>query len=460
MKIVFYLSRIKGEILQEMPLGIGYIWSFLEKKAKERGLDIEMKFAPTLDEVLAEKPDMLGVCVLSQSIDDAIHVMEEARKQNPDIKIVMGGYHITLLPELLPKIVDVGVLGEGEATFYELVQLAIVGKFGKKWFSHIRGVCYNDGEKIVCTEPRGFFENLDDLPHPKRQMCDYTGIIGVFTSRGCPYNCIYCSSSKFWKRKFRVHSADYVIDEINLLIERFKPHTIHILDDLFLADKKRFDELHQKIIANGINKKISFRAFVRANLVDEDVIRKMKEMGFVLVRFGAETGSERLLKILKGGTVSIEDGQRTIDLCHKYDIPVSASFMFGIPGETLDDLQATYDFLEKNRDKKFKIDGFFYFVPFPGTQIWEFAKKEGYIDKNTDFTKLNPTLCSMGVSKENAIYMNEKNIPFDEFKMIIEKIGKKFSTTRFQKFLAFLMKNSVLRKIIVKGVRVHRRLKK
>ena len=81
------------------------------------------------------------------------------------------------------------------------------------------------------------------------------------------------------------------------------------------------------------------------------------------------------------------------------------------------------------------------------------------MSNNTDFTKLNPMLCSMGVSKENAIYMNDNNIPFDEFKKMVEKIGREFSTTRFQKFLAFLMKNSVLRSIIVRGVRLHRKLK-
>src|SRR3989338_7828724 len=298
MKIVFYTSRIKGELLQEMPLGIGYIWAFLEKKALERGLDIEILFCQTIDEILAEKPDILAVGCLSQSVDDAVNAMEQAKKENPNIKVIMGGYHITLLPELLPKAADVAVLGEGEYTFYELVQLALVGKFDKRYFGHINGICYEDNGRILKTEPRDFITELDSLHHPKREVFDYTGIVGVFTSRGCPYNCIYCSSQNFWKRRFRTHSADYVIVEIERMIELFNPHTIHILDDLFLANKQRFDEIYRKVIEKGINKKVAFRAFVRANLIDEDAIRKLKEMNFVLIRFGAETGSERLLKVL------------------------------------------------------------------------------------------------------------------------------------------------------------------
>ena len=453
MKIVFYMSKSGSDKFQHSPLGIGYLAAYVKREVK----DCVVVVARDVDEIIKEKPDILAISSISLTIYDTIEVSEKVKSLFPNTFIVLGGYHITLLPHKLPKSVDIGVIGEGESTLLELVRLVTNQKINLKDLKNVKGICFRHNNKIVQTKPRDFIKDLDSLPHPIRVPYGYAGIVGIFTSRGCPYSCYYCASSSFWKRNFRVHSAQYVVEELLHIIKTLKPHTIHILDDLFLADKKRFSELHKLVIKNKIHKKVAFRAFVRANLIDEPTIKKMKEMNFVLIRFGAETGSERLLRLLKGGSVTVKDGQRTINLCHKYKIPSAASFMFGAPGETREDLMQTYNFIKRNKNKNFSIDGFYFLTPYPGTKFWDYAKSKGKVNDDMDLRRLDILITSPKFSWDKVIYLNEK-INFEDFKKIIDKFYKNFlkTETQFVNIINFLSQVDLLKRVIGKGVRLRR----
>jgi coenzyme F420-reducing hydrogenase beta subunit len=236
---------------------------------------------------------------------------------------------------------------------------------------------------------------------------------------------VFCASHGFWRGRYRLRDADSVVSEINYLVEEFHPEEIVISDDLWISDKRRFREIVEKLKKLGIPGKVSFRGFVRSNIIQEDDILLLKQMNYRLLRFGAETGSEDLLRRLKGDNISVADHQRVVDLCHRHGMPCSASFMFGIPGETMADLKATDDFLTKNRGK-IGIAGFYFFNPIPGTEIWEWMEDKKMVSADLRFELLKIDLLKEDFSWEDILYFNQDHVPLEEFKRFIEKIRRKF----------------------------------
>jgi len=420
-KICLYCARYSFEPLQPTPLGNGYLAAYLIQQ--EIVSEDKILIAENLDEIIAFEPDILGIGSVSQVFHDARRCAREC-KEKFDCLTVLGGYHITGLPWKLPVEFDVGVLGEGELTFAEIVGLYKDGGLNTDELSRVKGVCYHDNGRVVVGERREVIPDLDLLPLPLRPK-GHLKERPLFTSRGCPYRCIYCASHSFWHDKYRLRSADSVVAEISLIVNHYHPELISIQDDLWMANKNRFREIVKKLIEMGIPEKVSFSGMCRSNLVGEEEILLFKQMNYKFVRFGGETGSDLLLKRIKGGTVSIEDHQRVIDLSEKHGIPCSASFMAGVPGETLNDLENTAEFLKKNRGK-LTINGFYCFNPVPGTELWESLKEENLITEDFPFEKLKFNFLKENFSWDDMMYFNEKNVPLQEFKKIIEKIKREF----------------------------------
>jgi radical SAM superfamily enzyme YgiQ (UPF0313 family) len=270
----------------------------------------------------------------------------------------------------------------------------------------VPGIIYHDEYAEVYTDPREPIKNLDSLPSPKVNIGK--GIdVPMFTSRGCPYNCVFCASTKHWG-KFRQFSAEYVKTKIYNLVEA-GAKSILFHDDLFIADFHRF-----KKIADVVRHlPVTFHGFARSNLLSEEVCKLLKVMGFTSIRFGAETGSPKLLKFLKNNSVTIKDHQNAIDNCNKVDLRVGGSFVFGTPGETLEDLELTRDFLRKNAGK-FEIMGFYILSPIPGTQLWNYALDKKLVSYDMDWNKLNQDPRRKAFDWDNMIYLGDE-IPKDRF---------------------------------------------
>lgn len=421
-RVCLYCARFESEPLTVTPLGIGYLASYLVHSGVVRGEDV--RIVDSLEEALAFKPDILGVGSVSQVVRDAARLAREC-KRAAGCLTVLGGYHVTCAPHSLPPEFDIAVLGEGELTFAEIVARRREGTLGRDELGDVRGICYRDDRgEVVLTAPREQIVDIDSLPYPRRHK-QYSRDEPIFTSRGCPFRCTYCASHTFWGDRYRLRTARSVVEEITRLVDTRDPREIVILDDLWMSDKKRFREIVEELAERGIPERVTFRGFCRSNLVHEEDILLFKKLNYRFIRFGAETGSQRLLQRIKGANITIDDHQRVIDLAFKHGIECGASFMFGVPGETENDLRLTMKFLRKNKDKC-RIMGFYLFNPIPGTPIWSELLADGTITEELDLARLQLDFLKPSFSWDNLLYFNENNVPIKKFRKIVEGIRRKF----------------------------------
>lgn len=447
-RICLYCARYDFEPMIQEPLGLGYILSYLlQQKIVTKD---KICIVDSVEDAIAFRPDILGVSAVSQVIQNARDFAKKCREKCGCLT-VLGGYHVTCLPHKLGGEFDIGVLSEGEETFAEIVSLFKANKLTPENPGKIKGICYHKNGDIIVNPSREFINELDSLALPYRRK-KYSQIMSLFTSRGCPYRCIFCASHEFWGNKFRLRSSESVISEIAYLIDEYQPEVISIMDDLWIFDKKRFREIADGVIKLRIPEKVCFTGFCRSNIVGEEEIKLLKQMNFQHVRFGAETGSEVLLKRLKGNNISVADHQRVIDLCQKHNIPCMGSFMFGLPGETKADLQATVDFLRKNKGK-FEIGGFYFFNPIPGTEIWKWMKNEKMITDEFSAEGMKIDLEKKNFSWNKDSYFNQNNVSLEELKEYVEKIRAMFADVKpdTKKTLGGLVK-SYLNKAGIKSV--------
>lgn len=438
MKICLYCAKYDFEEL-DIPLGIGSLAAYLiqEKIVCEK----DIRIVNSLKEAIEFKPDILGVSSVSLVIG---HAREFAKKCKEAVGCltILGSYHITAVPNKLPEEFDLGVLGEGELTLAEIINFFKKNKLMEN-LDKIKGICYKKERKIIINERRDLIKNLDTLPLPYR-IKGHNEEIPIFTSRGCPYRCIFCASTNFWKN-YRLRSADSVVFEIKYLVDKNFPKkiTINILDDLWIANKERFKEIVKKLVELKVPEKTSFVGFCRSNLIYEEDIKLLKKMNYKHLRFGAETGSEVLLKKIKGNNISVKDHQRVIDLCQKHNLPCRASFMLGIPGETKEDVRATINFLRKNKGK-LTIQGFYFFKPLPGTEIWEDMKRKKLISENFAFEDTPQDFTRENFSWKNVSYFNEENVPLKELKIAVDLIKKEFIYDTLKRKVAFVLKEYII----------------
>ncbi len=444
------------------PLGLAYIASYLREYGSFNDIIIVDKEDP-IKRIKKEKPDVVGVSAVTEEFGRAMEVSSRI-KEVFDVPVLIGGVHISLLPHTLPKAFDIGIIGEGEKTMLELVQLfEKYGGFPIEKINSIDGLAYHNGSAIKITKERSQIEPLDSIPYPARdllKMKEYylqprrlPGFsekvsIGthIITTRGCPYKCSFCSSSAFWK-KLRLHSAEYVVGEIKEVIEKYKVDVISLYDDLFIASKKRLQEVVELIKNEGINEKVEFATWGRANLINDDVCRLLKQMNVRAVSFGFESNSERVLKYLKGESVTPADNERAVQICRKYGLTVSGSFIIGNPHEKKEDIEKTFDFIKKYVEHDVKV---YTMVPLPGTIVWEEAKKQGIVSENTD----SWNDFDVSIKEEQKIYFTPEDMTEEEFKNKLTEI-RNFITENEKKRKIDVKMKYFFNKSIVKKMLMH-----
>ena len=367
-----------------LPLGLAYIASSLRK---EFGDTFEFKI---VDEDVAEhiksfQPDVVGISSVTKNYCLAKEYARIAKSNN--IPVIIGGVHISLLPQNLTDDMDVGVMYEGEITIVELMKSFLAnGRFEKANLYDIKGLVFRDHSGLIVTEPRGFVKHLDSIRYPARDLLGTKEPASMLTSRGCPYRCAFCSTSMFWGNKIRFASARYVAEEIDSIYYYDKAKLITIYDDMFAFDSQRVIAILRELKKTEAFGKVAFHCNTRADLLTDEMAEAMHEMNVKAVGLGVESGSQKVLDYLKTGGITVADNIRAISILKKHHIIPYCSFILGSPQDNAVTLIETIKFIE---DNKINYYDFHVLTPYPGTPVWDYAKQRGLVDDDMDWRILN-----------------------------------------------------------------------
>lgn len=418
MKVALTMATGEDARLYGIPLSLGYCAAVLKKNNP----DIQLMITQNRRKICRWEPDIVGISSVSSCIMDARKAAKAFKKSSPKTMIVLGGPHVTALPELLPPEFDVGIIWEGEDTFSELCAAVR----GKQSLDTVAGLCYYDGDEVKKTATRQPRDSMDSLPFPVRSLNDRNPQeVCIFTSRGCPFKCSFCASTRYWAT-YRMCSPEYFIDELHHILEQFpKTNRIYILDDLFNAHKKRFAEMVRLLHKHNLHTRLTFHGFIKSSITDDEMMKLMKKMPMSSVRFGLESASQRMLDVLKGNS-TVADHIRCIELANKYNLACSGSWMVGGPGETEEDLMMTINFMKK-WSGKIRTAGFYLATPLPSTPFWDIAKEKGVVEESHDFdwSRLNLSWSNPDFDISKICYMNADVMPLERLIHILEREGVK-----------------------------------
>lgn len=372
-----YLFRKDGSYLpfkgMWKPLGILYLATILENAGiSAKVIDLipqEMNLNEVLSLIKKEKPVLVGITGTTPQIKGIVQLGKAIKKRfGKKIILGLGGPEASNDPLFLNSFpfFDFIFIGEGEITFLELVKKVLKGE-------NIKKTIYGETPK-----------NLDKLPYPKRELLNslfYAGpygenFVNMHTSRGCPFDCIYCSKIIKGDRTVRFRSPQNVLSEIEECIKKYKTYFVIFTDDTFTLNKERVKEICKGIIKRKFN--IKWSCETRAGLVDEKLLSLMKKAGCKEIYFGVETGSERIRNQIINKKVTDEELERAFTLCRKVGIITNAFLMAGFPTETQKELQETFNFPFRIKPD---IIGLHLTSILPGSPIFDTSIKEGRIKK-------------------------------------------------------------------------------
>lgn len=379
------LGKIKkiAATTKMLPLGLAYIAAV----ARDNGFDLEiidsyaedLSIDETIERVFANNPRVVGISTVTPTVPSVLAIAKGIREKfngNPPL-IVSGGAHSNIMPGqiLSTGLIDVAVRGEGELTFLELLK-NIEGN--NRDFSLIKGISYSKMGEIFHNADRNYIDNLDSLPYPAYELLKmnlYSAPLHwlvaepayqMIISRGCPFNCIFCGI-KALGRSVRARSVENALDEIEFLHKNYGAREIMLVDPAFPLSKKLGIEFCQEYIKRGLHKKVLWVTETRVDVVDEALLKLMYKAGCRLVEFGIETGSEKTLKKIKKNT-SLNQARNAVAWSKKAGLEVFSSFIIGFPGETMQDMQETVDFIKSLDIDYPKVN---LLVPYPGSAVYD-----------------------------------------------------------------------------------------
>lgn len=333
---------------------------------------------------------MVGITATTPAFESAKFIAQRIKESFSKTIIVIGGAHITAMPveTIESGYFDIGVIGEGEDTFLEL--LSHIQANGSKDLGAIRGIVFKEGGKVIHTPKRDFIQDLDSIPHPARHLLPPLSryrptpasykrlpLATIMTSRGCPFQCVFCDRGVFGNI-YRQRTANDILKEVEEVIEECGAREIRFFDDLFTLDKERT----LKICA-GLKKrkkKVPWTCLTAVSAVTKELLQEMKSAGCWQILFGLESADSRMLELLKKGN-TIEQNIQAVRWAREAGLNVRADFIVGTPGETPDSLDKTLKFA---MDMDLDYAHFNKFVPFPGTELYQRLNRQGY---NFDFSQ-------------------------------------------------------------------------
>jgi anaerobic magnesium-protoporphyrin IX monomethyl ester cyclase len=378
-----------------LPIGLAYVAAALEKAGFQVEILDNYLLEKSIDDVKLEikrlSPEIVGITCSSATYSRCVETAKAVKEVLPSCKVVVGGWHPSYKPDSMlqhPEI-DYVVMGEGERAMVELATHITSGK-DERAVAAIAGVGYRKEEKMVKNAPK-FISNLDEIPFPARHLLpihlydrqieylDVKPVDNMNIARGCPFSCAFCETRQLWGTTCRTFSPHRVLEEINYLMKNFGTQGIYFINDNFTIRKKETIELCRLITKNKLD--IEWVCDTRVDLVSRELLKEMKAAGCKTIWFGGESGSPRILKKINKG-VTLEQTERALKICREEGIQTACSFLLGIPGETVEDMEATFKFARKIDPDwcRFNI-----FVAVPGSALYEEVMQKGLYDRVEDF---------------------------------------------------------------------------
>jgi len=446
-KLVLVNHWSKGIGNNKPPLGLGYLASYLKKYLDFHDVAIVNTGDQTLQKIINHQPEMVGFTAYTAGYYDVLQLMEQV-KQKLQVTVLAGGPHITCLPHQLSEFTDIGFIGEGEQTLLELMQIYLEkGKLVADDLQKINGLVFWNNGKLQFTPPRELIKPLDHIPLPDRELLDIHQFLKpsqilmsneflrgttMLTSRGCPFNCIYCHVSAKWGKP-RLHSPEYVVNEIEHLVKNYQVEAITMSDDLFVSSTKRIESIIEGMEQRKLLGKVRFLVDLRANMVTDHLVKLLKKMGVAKVALGLESGSDKILQYLKGKSITVEDNRTAVNILNKYGIGAYCCFMIGAPPETINDIQQTRDLIREILDMDTKnFCQLTVTTPLPGTQLWDYALQKGYITEDVNWRQFS---LSPLISTRKDFYINE-HIDFNKFQNIVEDMMALCNSRRLKSIMS------------------------
>lgn len=379
-------------------------WGFEERPGMRR-------MGATWEEIAGvvadRRPDVVGIGnPYTSQVQNAIRTAEVVKQVSPSIRVVVGGPHATVMPSSFlygDGPVDYVVMGEGERTMVDLLE-SIMGLCDIR---AVKGVAWLENGQVIVNEKREFIEDLDALPMPAydlvdmeryflfngkgkdgRESCPYPGAersVSFITSRGCPFNCIFCSIHLGMGRRFRANSVDYVLNHIRHLRENHDLRHIHFEDDNLTLDMGRFEGILDGMRAGDFPITWDTPNGVRADFLNRRILEKCRDSGCTYMRVGVESANEHVRGRIIGKQLDLKRVIEVAGLCNRIGIDLEAFYIVGFPGETIAQMRETMDFaLRQERLRGLYPYGMFTATPLVGTELYNLCVEKGYISRPLD----------------------------------------------------------------------------
>jgi len=401
MKIILTTSpRAEGDVERKgLPfLGIGYIAGYVEKFSHHQ-IEIfdahtyGLNASRTAEKILERKPDVVGIHSITDNRFKAIALAKELKKRNKNVIVLMGGPHFSLTAknalEIVPEI-DYIIRGEGEKSVVQFLNILE----NKGDISEVSGLAYRTKSGEIIEKPlTDLIMNLDELPMPAWHLFDLkeynkpidgTNIrsIGVLSARGCPNVCVYCANAR---SVLRLRSPKNFVDEVEYLNKEYGYKGFDFWDDTLTMVNSHVKGVCEELLRRNLD--IAWYARARVNTVNKELLGLMKKAGCIRISYGVESGSPRILEIIKKN-ITIDQVKNAVQWSSEVGMVVLTNFMVNLPDETLDDLKQTIGLMKWINGVKNSCAAYGFTVIYPGTELELMAKQRGIMPK--DFSWNNP----------------------------------------------------------------------